>query len=67
MTNAILRGRGDLAASLIGMAAFWLEFEFPLPLPVAASTTSGESERGEINPTIACGGAGGDSEVVFDW
>jgi hypothetical protein len=23
MTNAILRGRGDLAASLIGMAAFW--------------------------------------------
>jgi hypothetical protein len=50
------------------MAAFWLESKFPLALPVAASTTSGgESERGEVNPTIACGGAGGDSEVVTDW
>jgi hypothetical protein len=55
------------ACIAIGMAAFWHEFKFPLPLPVAASTTSGESERGKVNPTIACGGAGGDSEVVFDW
>ena len=44
----------------IDLDAFWLE----LPPSLAASATESESERGEVEPTIACGGAGGWGVVV---
>ena len=40
----------------IDLDAFWLEVS---PAPLAESATEGEFERGEVDPTIACDGAGG--------